>query len=99
MPHVGTVAPSYASCDSALRSIAYDIAQRTCGLSNGGWAFWTIRARGHGSSHAYGASVVHALTLGLRPATFRNVPRPRMPMFGVSRSLFARASAAFVSVP
>ena len=68
--------------------IAYDNAQRTCGLSNGGCAFWTIIARGHGSSQAYGASLVHAFTFGLRWAMFWNEPSPEplgAPFFVMSR--------------
>src|SRR5579864_3126419 len=99
MPHVGTVAPSYASCTSELRSMAFEMAQRTEGLSSGGCAFCTISARGHGSSQAYGGLLVQAETFGLRWATFRNEPRPRMPILGVSRSLFDSARAAVVSLP
>src|SRR3981081_1787224 len=99
MPHDGTVAPSYASAAIALRSIEFEIAQRTAGLSSGAWPPWIISARGQGSSHAYGALPVHALTFGLRCATFRNVPSDRMPIFGVSRSFELSASATFVSGP
>src|SRR5436305_14291295 len=99
MPQVGTVTPSYASCTIALRSMAYDSAHRTCGLSNGACAFWTIIARGHGSNHAYGASLVHALTFGLRCAKLRKEPCGRMPMFGVSRSFEASARATLSGLP
>src|SRR3981081_2628446 len=85
MPHDGTVAPSYASCVSVGRSMAYEIAHPP---DRGAGPFWTINARGQGSNHAYGASAVQALTFGLRPATFRNVPKPRMPIFGVSPGFF-----------
>src|SRR5437899_3290480 len=99
MPQVGTVPPSYASAAMALRSIAYEIAQRTCGLSSGGCAFWTIRTRGHGSSQEYGASAFQARTFGLRCATFRYEPRFRAPIWGMSTSLFDSASAILVSAP
>src|SRR5438067_13789428 len=99
MPHVGTVEPSYASDAKAWRLIEYEIAHRTFGLPSGGLAFCTINARGQGSSQAYGASGLHALTLALRWATLRNVPSDRMPMLGVSRSLLLSASAVFVSGP
>src|SRR5689334_21744306 len=98
MPQVGTVAPSYARCTRPLRSIAYEMAQRTCELSSGGCAFCTISARGQGSSHAYGGLLDQAVTFELRCCTFRNEPSPRMPIFGVSRSLLDSASAAVVSL-
>src|SRR5688500_7638359 len=99
MPQLGTVAPSYARAATALRSIAYESAQRTFGLSSGAVAFWTIIARGHGSSQAYGAAAFQALTFGLACATVRNEPNERMPMLGVSSSFCLRASATLVSVP
>src|SRR5690242_388921 len=75
------------------------MAQRTCGLSSGGCAFWTISTRGQGSSQEYGASACQARTLGLRCATFKYEPRFRAPICGMSMSLFDNASAMLVSAP